>query len=390
DDDALRRTYFDQTIGFASVRTGLLHALLPELGHPLILRGGTADALNFAQVFRDGAADLPVRATPLRILVLGAYTGLAAVRLAHRFPRAEIACVEPVASNHRILALNTLPYRRIRALNMAAWHSTTRLGVADRHFGDWGTRLGERVAGPRTIPAGTIADLLALLGWDQVDFITCDIMGAEQAAFADPGAAWLHRLDALAVIPHEGAAPGGLAILAACFDPERFDVQEHAGTRLYQRRQPLRAIIGPDRRDMPLISAEPGLFPIALQDVAPTGWGFFIFDGSSCQLHPNPPEERPARAIFPRTLDDHTRFLATLLHAGQQAGPIRFSLIIQREDGGEALAAHHTLPAGARHDWEIALPALSGRHRLILQTEMAAPAPGIANAWAQWIAPRIG
>src|SRR6185295_15295559 len=58
-DARARAAYFDELIRFASVRTGLSHAQLPELGQPLALRCGTADALGLARVFRDMAYDLP-------------------------------------------------------------------------------------------------------------------------------------------------------------------------------------------------------------------------------------------------------------------------------------------------------------------------------------------
>jgi hypothetical protein len=140
---------------------------------------------------------------------------------------------------------------------------------------------------------------------------------------------------------------------------------------------------------MPLINAEPGLFPIALQDVTPSPWGFFLFDGQSCQLHPNAPGGAPARALFPRTLDGQTRFATRLVHAGHPSEPIVFTLIVQREDGAELLRAAHRLTSMEEMDFEVALPALNGRHRIILQTEMHPSAQHNYNAWGRWIEPRV-
>jgi hypothetical protein len=127
-----------------------------------------------------------------------------------------------------------------------------------------------------------------------------------------------------------------------------------------------------------------------LQDTPQTSWGFFIFDGDSCQLHPNAPGERPARAMFPRTLDGHSGFTVTLRHAGRPAAPITFTILVLREDGSEVFSATHTLASGDRQDLALALPPLHGRHHLVLQTEMAPGAPQNFNAWAQFLAPRIG
>lgn len=387
--DARARTaYFDELVRFASVRTGLSHALLPELGHPLAFRCGTADVLGLARVFRDMAYELPMRATPQRIVVLGAYVGYAAVYLVHRFPTAQILCVEPGTAAFRVLGMNTLPYRRVQALNVAAWHSATRLGVQSRLLGDWGMQLHDQVPdAERVVPALPVDEILWRAGWDRVDLVLCDILGAERAVFADPGQRWLRTLDTLAL---ETTDADAAEQVGACLDPAVYR-NEHCGeVRLYERVAPFRSVQRPPPREMPLINSEPGLFPVALQDTPATGWGFFLFDGDCCQLHPNGPGERPARAIFPRTLDGHSRFSAGLRHAGRQAAPVAMSLVVLREDGSEVFRASRTLAAGEQQDLVLDLPALHGRHQIILQSEMAAGAGNNYSAWAQFLSPRIG
>ncbi len=389
-DQALRASYFDLLMQFAVTRTGLTHALLPELGHPLYLRCGSSDAANLAQIFRDNAYGFALRATPLHILDLGAYAGYAAVYLARRFPRAQICCVEPCDSNFRMLTLNTAPYRRISTIQAAAWHSSSRLGVQARYFGDWGTQLLDRVPdAERTIQGRPVADLLAEAGWDHADYIKCDIEGSELAVFADPNARWLELLDVLAIETHDKIQPGCGDTVAACFDPMLFEKSRHGEVDLYERRTPLRAVAHQPPRELHLINSEPGLFPIGLQDVSPAAWGFFTFDGDSCQLHPNVPGEKPARAIFPRTLGGHRRFVSTLHHAGHPAAAISFTLIVERDDGSEVVRAEHALSSGDRTTLNVALPSLTGRHRFILQTAMAAGATHNYNAWARWLAPRV-
>jgi FkbM family methyltransferase len=389
-DQELRARYFDLLQQFAATRTGLSHALLPELGHPLYFRCGSTDALNMAQIFRDNGYGFPMRATPRRILDLGAYAGYAAVYLARRFPQAEVACVEPCDDNFRMLTLNTAPYRRIRTIHAAAWHSTAKLGVGARYYGDWGTQLQDRVAdNEKTIEAHSVPGLLEMAGWNGADFIKCDIEGSEYAVFADPHVRWLELLDVLAIETHDSVQPGASEAVAACFPPDLFEHSRHGEADLYQRRTPLRAVHPPPPRELYLINCEPGLFPFALRDVSRAAWGFFTFDGDSCQVHPNPPGDKPARAIFPRTLDGHHRFAATLHHAGQPAAAVTFTLIVEAEDGGEVARAELALSAGERVPLNVNLPGLSGRHRFILQTEMAEGAPHNYNAWARWLAPRV-
>ena len=389
-DLGLRGAYFDLLLGFSGSRTGLSHALLPELGQPLYFRCGSTDMFNLTQIFRDDAYGFTLRATPLRILDLGAYCGYAAVYLARRFPQAELVCVEPCPSSFRLLSMNIAPHRRIRAINAAVWHSATRLGVKARYFGDWGTQFEDALpTADRGVAAYPVDDLLAMVGWERADLIKCDIEGSEAAVFADPGARWLRHLDVLAIETHDAIVAESTARVLACFDPGRFACSRHGEAHVFERRVPRRAVVAPPPRAMPLVNSEPGLFPIALQDVAGDAWGFFTFDGESFQLHPNPPGEPPARAIFPRTLDGQTRFSAELHHAGAPSAGVVFTLIVQREDGSEVLRAERMLQAQQRAWFEVGLPALVGRHRFVLQGEMAAGAPHNINAWARWVNPRL-
>jgi FkbM family methyltransferase len=383
-----RRDYFDLLIRFAGVHTGLSHALLPEVGHPLYFRCGSTDILNLVQIFRDGAFGFPMRASPATILDLGAYAGYAAVWLARRFPQARIACVEPCASTFRLLTLNATPYRNIRTIQAAAWHSNTTLGVAARHSGDWGTQLHDQMPQEaRGIQALSVAELLRLLGWDHADFVKCDIEGAERAVFADPGQHWLHRLDVLAIELHDSIAPGSSETVANCFDSNLFETGQHGEAMLFQRRVPYRALPRPEVAPAWLIGSEPGLHRIALRDVPQAGWGFFTFDGDSCQLHPNGVNAPAPCAIFPRVLDGYTSLSATLHHAGAAAADIVFTVSVLRADGSEAVRETRRLSAGQRHALAVGLPALQGEHRVVLQTEMAPGAANNHNAWARWLAP---
>ena len=390
-DQRLRGAYFEELMRFASVRTGLSHVLLPELGHPVSLRCGTADLIALLRVFRDQFYDVPQRATPQRILVLGAHVGYGAVYLAHRFPAAQILCVEPNAAAYRVLCMNTLPFRQIQTMCLAAWHSPTRLGVLARNLGDWGLQLHDQLPdAERTFPARSVSEILRMAGWEQVDMVVCDILGAEAAILADPGQRWLQTLDTLLVAVQEPRLPVFIEQARAGLDPAFYGYTSKGDLQVIERHVPFRAVILPQAREMPLINSGPGLFPIALQDPPATPWGFFVFDGDCCQLHPNAPGERPARAIFPRTLDGHSRFTATYFHAGRPSPAIVFSFIVAREDGSEVFRSSRALASGERQDIALDLPQLTGRHHLILQTEMAPEAPQNFSAWAQFLSPRIG
>ncbi len=390
DDPAAHAAYLEALLTFASVRTGLIHAVLPEFGHPVALRCGTSDIIALLRACRDRVYEFPMRATPRRILVLGAHVGYGALSLARRFPEASIVCVEPNAAALRILHQNTLPVRRIQAIGVAAWHGATRLGVRSRVMGDWGMQLHDQLPdAERTITARGVGDILSMAGWEQADLVVCDIQGAEAAVFADPSQRWMRTLDTLAIFLREGAREGFFDHAQSCFEPISYGRTEHGDLAVFERHVPFRAIRHPPPPEMPLIGTEPELYAIGLQDTPQTGWGFFVFDGDCCQLHPNAPGERPSRAIFPRDLNGHSRFMATYHHAGRPSPAVVFSLLVVDEDGAEIFHDSRTLLCGEREDVEIALPPLHGRYHLILQTEMAPEMTSNYNAWAHFLAPRI-
>ncbi len=386
-DVALRQAYFALLATLSDGRTGLAHALLPELGQPLYFRGGSRDLARIAEVFRDDAHDFALRATPRRILDLGAGCGYAAVALALRFPEAELLCVEPNADDVRLLRLNTAPYRRIGHRHAAAWHSATRLAASD---GGGGPCASPGVA------AYPVDMLLEMAGWSGAELVRCDLNGAEAAVFADPRARWLRHLDVLAVETRGRLAAGPAQRVAAAFDPAVFGQSSHGDIWLFQRHVPLRALPQPRPRAQLLVEAGPGLFPFTLEHVAALPAGCLTRDGDSFQLRPNPPGEPPARAIFPRTLAGHTRLSARLHHdagagaGGRRAGgSIAFVGIVQDEDGSELFRAERRVAPRQQDLLELRWPALTGRHRIVLQCELSPDPSGETAGIARWVRPGL-
>ena len=391
-DAALRASYFEQLNRIAAGRSGLFWAMLPGLAAPLAFRGGTPDVTALAAAFRDDAWTLPgLRATPLRILVIGAYAGYAAVALARRHPRAALLCAEPLADNFRLLSLNTTPWRRIRVAQTALWHHPSRLAPAGRFQADYAVRLtDEALDADRTIGAMSVPELLARAGWTHADMVLCDAAGAEREIFIDPLAPWLNRVDVVLVRPYEQLAPSGAAVVAACFPEDAFTRRQHRAFDVYERRTPLTALDA-QPEEIFLLRAEPGGVAFAVQDVANYGWAFFIFDGSSCQVHPNPPGGLPARVVFTVLLDGHTRFASGLLHAGQPgAPPVTFTARVQRADGTILAEATADVTGHSSDRLGLALPeGLRGPVRVVLETAMAPGAPHNQMAWARWIDPKL-
>jgi hypothetical protein len=392
EDGRTRLGYFELLTRIAATHTGLLPVLLPEIGVPLYIRCGTPDIAALLHVFRDHGYALPgLRATPQRIVVVGAYAGYAAVDLARRHTRALLLCAEPLADNFRLLSVNTTLWRRIRVAPTALWHSTTRLAPSGRFQADWAVRLtDEALDAERTIGAMSMLELLTRAGWSNVDMVVCDAAGAEREIFSDPLAPWLRQIDVALVRSYDQFAPGASAMVAACFPEEIFAHRQHGAFDLFERRAPLTAF-PPLPREHPLLRPELGIAPFMLQNIANASWAFFVFDGASCQLHPNAPGEPPARATFPVRLDGYTRLLSGLFHAGQPpAAPIVFAATVQREDGTVLASGETTLAARGVGRLNVPLPeGLRGQALVVLQTAMAPEAVNNQMAWARWIEPRL-
>ena len=391
-DAGLRAAYFEHLAVLASTQTGLFWALLPEVGAPLWFRGGTPDVSAMALAFRDDAYAVPgLRATPQRILVIGAHAGYAAVALARLHPRAALLCAEPLPDNLRLLALNTTPWRRIRVAPTALWHSATRLAPSGRLQSDWAVRLtDEALDADRTIPAMSVPDLLARAGWTHTDMVFCDAAGSEREIFIDPLAPWLQRLDVAMVRTYDQLAVQASALVAACFHEEMFAHRTQGGLQIYERRTPLTALPR-QPAEIFLLRAEPGGAAFGLQDVAPHGWAFFVFDGSSCQLHPNPPGGPPARAVVPVRLDGQARFMSGVLHAGHPGAPaVTFTARLARTDGMVLAEGAATVAGHGSDRITFELPeGLHGPALAVLETAMTPDAPNNQMAWARWIDPRF-
>jgi FkbM family methyltransferase len=382
----LRERYRDALGRINRSSLGLATIILPELMYPLYFRCGSSDLANFDQIFGQEEFSLPLRHAPARILDLGAYVGYAAVYLAHRFPAATIVCVEPAVPNFKVLTLNTAPYPRIRRLNGAVWSKAATLAVSGHELGDWGVHFSA-APGETGMHAWTVDEILRLSGWDRADLIKCDIEGSEREVFADREARWHQDAQCVTVETHDEWIPGCLATVEACFDPVRFD-RSHSGELSVFTRREARA-----ERPVPtrLLLLEPPLArqPIELQDVSEGIWGFMLFDEHSCQLHPNDSGQPPARLVVERELSGHSRFRATASLPPKARDAVRFTAEVQDYAGKRLAGGERVVVPGTAVPIELGLPPLRGRHRVILQTEMAEADGDSFHAWAHWIAPEF-
>ncbi len=385
-----RTAYFEFLGALSSSNTGLFWVNLPELAAPLAARAGTPDLHELAKVFLNRALVFDSAATPRRILVLGAHAGYGAVDLARRFPRAEIAAVEPLPDNVRLLRMNTAPWPRITVVPVAAWHNRALLAPMGRFQADWSVRLSdEGLDAYRVLQAEPVAGILAGLGWSHADMVVCDTTYSEREIFNDRAQGWLAALDVLLVRLYNIGTPTGAEVVAAALPAETFEQRKLGEFDLFTRRTPHSAE-PPLPAALHLLRGEPGLKPFRLSEVPQTSWGFFVFDSHSCQLHPSGTPGKPSRAIFGVTEPGYQRFVAGLSHAGiVNAYPVVFTVFVVRNDGTIAAQADATVTPQQTGRISLPLPAIEPPFHIVLQTEMVAGAQNHRLAWARWIGPRL-
>ena len=178
-----------------------------------------SDVFIHSEVFEHEYYRLPLVAPPATILDLGANIGLTAVYFGRCFPDAQIAAVEPVPDNLRILAKN-LDLNAVQATIVPA-AVDTKDGEVFMQLGsmDYGHRVaveGAPLDGGIAVKAISVPSLLDRLGWDRIGLLKVDIEGHERALFSvDCG--WLARVDALCIECHDEFGGSDLERLAQAY-----------------------------------------------------------------------------------------------------------------------------------------------------------------------------
>lgn len=367
---------------------GILDFRWPGVPFPLYMRCGSSDLSNFGQMFVAQEYGFPLDFAPARILDLGAYAGYAAVYLARRFPFADIVCVEPSLANFQMLTLNTAASSRIRRLNVAAWGHSSNLDVASTMGGDWGVRLTEANDHATGLPALSIPDILKCVGWDRVDFLKCDIEGAEVSVFAESGALIAGMVQCCAVETHDAIAPHSSRTVKQTFPASEFVNSRHGEFEVFVRRNA--ALAGSNAiSPISVLRPEQGVRPITLTNVQNEGWAYYMFDIDSCQLHPAKREEPAAELATVVELSGHTRFQCQISVENPLGFAVNFNVELRDLTTGlQVINANKTAEAGRREVWDLVLGRpVFGFHRIMLRTLMASNAPSNHQAFANWIAP---
>src|ERR1700676_2223382 len=140
------------------------------------IRPNGVDYKTLADIFERHSYDLSAVGIK-RVLDLGANIGAATLFLASRFPEAEFACVEPSPDN-RVVLREAIMLNRIRATVFEGAVGTDA-GEADLHLGCsadmFSLTPAKGSAQKLRVRQFAVPDLLAALGWDEIDLLKVDI-----------------------------------------------------------------------------------------------------------------------------------------------------------------------------------------------------------------------
>ena len=179
-----------------------------------------SDAFIFGEVFNHRYYDFSLPVPPTTILDLGANIGFTTLFLGRKYPRAALACVEPVETNTRVLTRN-LELNRLDATVFRA-----AIGVADGHLEmhlddhDYGHKIsgidyGKAIVGQLIkVESLSVPTIMARLHWPRIGLLKIDIEGYEGVLLSQ-NCDWLRQVDALCIECHENYGEADLVKLAA-------------------------------------------------------------------------------------------------------------------------------------------------------------------------------
>jgi FkbM family methyltransferase len=399
-DIPLREAYFGCLLQISRAYLGAIFVILPEIRAPLMFRAASSDIFNLTNVFSyaENIADYSYGlygfeiSSPRRILDIGAYCGYSAIYFAHRFPDAEIVCIEPPGSNFDTLVANTAVYPAIRCIPAAVWPVRAQVVAAGHHSGDWGnlySAVNDGAPQP-TIPGYTIDEVLEMVGWDKADFIKCQAENVVVDVLCIGERKWLKEVSCFCAMKPGGMWPraGDEQRLEAEFPDALFSTTRHEnGLYVFTRRGAETPLPRPDPALFRLIPPSPQSRPFVLANVPDDPSRFYKFDYGSLHLVPNPPGAPPASLKLPVSLDGQRRFCTTIV-TGPTESVVRFRVTLVAKASGEAiLDVSNELPQESRYEWKIGFAPAHGMHEVTISVETMRG--GNPSPWTQLIDPRL-
>ncbi len=189
------------------LREKLLQIRVSGLKQPVRIRNQASDHALFTQIFIQKEYGDPVGHSVNRIIDCGANIGLAALYFLSQYPHAAITCVEPDASNFRILSMNTAPYKNITCMQKAVWHKTGALHIHGRSRGAAGLMVRIAAMDEAAETEGMVLDSL-VSAQQPVDILKMDIEGSEKQVLLEGDTSWISHVQTLFAELHDDIHSG--------------------------------------------------------------------------------------------------------------------------------------------------------------------------------------
>ncbi|MFD2145594.1 FkbM family methyltransferase [Mucilaginibacter antarcticus] len=190
----------------------------------MVRDNGGADGFIFSEVFDQQCYNLPLDENTAYIIDLGANAGFTAVYFSRLFPKATIACVEPMPGNIQLLKEN-LTLNNVNAVIFEAAASVKdeqiAMEIADKDYANkvHNIPFGKSISDDTiTVKGLGMQTILTQLNWPHVDLLKIDIEGYEGILLSTNNS-WLNKVSVIIMEIHEGVT---IDLVKAITDPYGF------------------------------------------------------------------------------------------------------------------------------------------------------------------------
>ncbi len=192
------------------LKNGESKVFLKGYPSPVFLRRGLSDFTVFDQIFFQQEYGFNLNFNPLFIIDAGANIGLSAVYLAHKYPTAQMVCIEPETSNYQMLQKNTRENENIELLKAGVWNKNAILKIEDQlNHGNWGFTCKEvPFENEYTIPSVSINEIMNKYKRTEIDILKMDVEGAELEIFSGNYEDWLPYTKVIFIELHDWMRKG--------------------------------------------------------------------------------------------------------------------------------------------------------------------------------------
>lgn len=204
-----------------------------SLPHPLIIRKGTSDLLNYLQVYKSKEL-LPCLSLKgvQKIVDIGAYIGCTTTYFLSQFPNSEVVCVEPDPDNFELLSKNLSPYgNRAQLIQAAVWNNDSALHLKPHSQirCKWGTRVVavDSAKDLKNVQGRSMTTLMQHVGWRAIDLLKIDIEGSELELFHGDIEPWVHGIRNMLVEFHRTDESAQIIEKLKNYFPKHFHHGEH-------------------------------------------------------------------------------------------------------------------------------------------------------------------